>query len=128
MKRASALYFQIPLLIKEKKDGLGTQACSIKDLRVTYSSGVYEVRQTALLRRIISCPRNARFADLVTLARAFGFVLDRIKGSHHIFKHPNIPELLNFQEVDGKGKPYQIRQFLDLVERYRLTLGEETKA
>jgi hypothetical protein len=33
--------------------------------------------------------------------------------------------LLNLQEVRGQAKPYQIRQFLRLVERYALSLEEE---
>ncbi len=36
-----------------------------------------------------------------------------------------VPELVNLQEVGGKAKPYQIRQFLRLVERHNLTLGDE---
>lgn len=39
--------------------------------------------------------------------------------------HKNIPELLNIQEVGGEAKPYQVRQFLRLVERYNLKMGEE---
>ncbi len=34
-------------------------------------------------------------------------------------------ELVNLQDVDGKAKPYQIRQFLKLVERYNLQLGDK---
>jgi hypothetical protein len=41
------------------------------------------------------------------------------------FVHPNIPELVNLQEVKGEAKPYQIRQFLRLVERYNLRLAED---
>ncbi len=48
-----------------------------------------------------------------------------MSGSHHIFVHKNIPELLNIQEVGGEAKPYQVRQFLRLVERYNLKMGEE---
>jgi hypothetical protein len=44
----------------------------------------------------------------------------RVKGSHHIFIHPAIRELVNLQNFDGKAKPYPIRQFLTLVERYNL--------
>ena len=40
------------------------------------------------------------------------------------FKHPAIPGLINLQEVRGEGKPYQIRQFLRLVERYNLRLED----
>jgi hypothetical protein len=35
-----------------------------------------------------------------------------------------IPELLNLQNVHGQAKPYQIRQFLRLVERHNLILEE----
>ena len=54
-----------------------------------------------------------------------GFEFARVSGSHHIFTHPDISELLNLQEVRGEAKPYQIRQFLRLVERYNLKLREE---
>ena len=43
----------------------------------------------------------------------------------HILAHPDIPELVNLQEVKGEAKPYQIRQFLKLVERYNLKLERE---
>ncbi len=55
----------------------------------------------------------------------FGFRLSRTEGSHHIFVHSEIPELLNLQEVGGQAKVYQIRQFLKLVERYSLKLEDE---
>jgi predicted RNA binding protein YcfA (HicA-like mRNA interferase family) len=58
-------------------------------------------------------------------ADGFGFRLSRTEGSHHIFVHPDIPELVNLQDVKGQAKPYQIRQFLKLVERYSLKLKEE---
>ena len=35
-------------------------------------------------------------------------------------------ELVNLQEVAGEGKPYQIRQFLRLIERYDLRLEDES--
>lgn len=56
-----------------------------------------------------------------SLVEAFGFELKRTSGSHHIFVHPTVPELLNLQEIDGQAKAYQIRQFVRLVERYALT-------
>jgi len=54
----------------------------------------------------------------------FGFHRVRRSGSHHIFAHPSIAELVNLQEVDGEAKPYQIRQFLRLVERHNLKLED----
>ena len=51
--------------------------------------------------------------------------LRRTDGSHHVFVHPDVRELLNLQEIRGQAKPYQIRQFLRLVERYALSLEDE---
>jgi len=51
--------------------------------------------------------------------------LSRVRGSHHIFAHPNVRELVNPQEVNGKAKPYQIKQLLALVEGYNLSVGGE---
>lgn len=76
-----------------------------------------------LLKKLTSGSKNVRFSELTTLAAAFGFELVRVTGSHHIFEHPSVNELLNLQSVKGKAKPYQIRQFLELVEQYNLELG-----
>ena len=76
-----------------------------------------------LLRRLLRGEtRNVAFADIHNLVQAVGFRLARTRGSHHIYVHRRIPELLNLQEVKGEAKPYQIRQFLRLVERYGLRL------
>lgn len=77
-----------------------------------------------LLLKVLSGPDNVRFDDMVTLVEAFGFRLSRVKGSHHIFVHPALPELVNLQERNGKAKPYQVRQFLELVEQYNLQLED----
>lgn len=47
-----------------------------------------------------------------------------MNGSHHIFVHPTLPEIVNLQEKDGKAKPYQVREFLQLIEDYDLKIGE----
>ena len=78
-----------------------------------------------LLKKVLAGSKNIRFADMVTLIEGFGFRLARTSGSHHIFDHPDVPELLNIQNRKGKAKPYQIRQFLELSEQYNLELGEE---
>ncbi|MCJ7705394.1 MAG: type II toxin-antitoxin system HicA family toxin [Desulfobacterales bacterium] len=69
--------------------------------------------------------RNVAFGDMINMVKGFGFRLERVSGSHHIFIHPAIPELVNLQEVKREAKPYQIRQFLRLVERYNLKLEDE---
>ena len=75
-----------------------------------------------LLAKALSGSKNLRFSEVAVLAKAFGFRLSRTKGSHHIFVHPRVRELVNLQEVDGKAKPYQVRQLLEIVERYNLQI------
>ena len=77
-----------------------------------------------LLAKALSGTRNLKFQDLVALVEEFGFRLARVNGSHHIFAHPRLPELVNLQEVRGKAKPYQVWQFLKIVEKHDLKLGE----
>ena len=83
------------------------------------------MKKQKLLRKALTSPKNFRFSEIVTLAEAFGFRLSRSSGSHHIFVHSEVTELVNLQEVQGKAKPYQISQFLQLVEKYNLKLGED---
>ncbi len=83
------------------------------------------MKKRKLLQKALSSPKNMRFNEMVALVEAFGFRLSRVKGSHHIFVHPQVRELINLQNVGGKAKPYQVRQFLRLVERYNLTIGDE---
>ncbi len=78
------------------------------------------------LQTILAGSRNIRFSEMKALVEAFGFRLSRVRGSHHIFVHPNIPQLVNLQEVKGQAKPYQIHQFMHLVERYNLALGDDS--
>jgi hypothetical protein len=69
--------------------------------------------------------RNVAFADMMNLVRGFGFELARVRGSHHVFECPGVSEMLNLQEVGGEAKPYQIRQFLRIVEAHDLRLEDE---
>ena len=70
--------------------------------------------------------QNVSFNDARRLAEALGFELRRTSGSHHIFVHPDVRELLNLQTVRGNAKPYQLRQLLRLIKRYGLILEDET--
>lgn len=78
-----------------------------------------------LLEKILNGSKNIKFNDFTKLVIGFGFYLDRINGSHHIFKRDGIEELINLQNVNNEVKPYQINQFLGLIEKYNLNLGEE---
>jgi len=79
-----------------------------------------------LLQKLLSGSKNIRFPEATAIAEAFGFSLDRISGGHHIFLHPDLPELINLQNVKGKAKPYQIKQLLKIIEKYNLHMeGDE---
>ncbi len=77
-----------------------------------------------VLKKALSGSANIRFREMVGLVEAFGFRRSRVRGSHHLFVHPQVDELVNLQDVNGKAKPYQIHQFLRLVERYNLRMGD----
>jgi len=77
------------------------------------------------LEQILQGSRNIRFEDFLRLVEAFGFRQARVSGSHHIFSRPGMVEAVNLQEYHGQAKPYQVRQFLRLVEKYGLTMEEQ---
>jgi hypothetical protein len=63
---------------------------------------------------------NIRFDDLRRVLVRLRFT-ERIKGSHHIYSHDGIPEILNLQPLSGGGaKPYQIKQVRRIVAKYGL--------
>ena len=66
--------------------------------------------------------QNVEFAEFTNLIEGFGFRVLRVSGGHHIYGHNAVAELVNIQNSHGEAKPYQIRQFLRLVERYNLRL------
>ncbi len=70
--------------------------------------------------RLLSNNKNVKYNDFVNLLLRFGFYKDRTEGSHTIFKHDFVKELINIQNVKGEVKPYQINQFLSIVEKYSL--------
>jgi hypothetical protein len=77
-----------------------------------------------LLQRIYNNYRNVRFDDFVAIVEAYGFVLTRSEGSHRIYKNSAVSEFLNLQNINGEAKPYQIKLFLSIVEKYNLEMGD----
>jgi predicted RNA binding protein YcfA (HicA-like mRNA interferase family) len=55
-----------------------------------------------VLEKVLTGSRNVRFADMQGLVEAYGFRLARVRGGHHIFTHPDVDELVNLQQVQGK--------------------------
>ncbi|MCL0040237.1 type II toxin-antitoxin system HicA family toxin [Thermodesulfovibrionales bacterium] len=70
-------------------------------------------------------PNNVRFEMLCRAAELFDFRFRGGKGSHRIYVKDGVREMLNFQNVKGKAKPYQVKQFLKIIERYKLLEEED---
>jgi predicted RNA binding protein YcfA (HicA-like mRNA interferase family) len=87
-----------------------------------FELGTPDMNVTKLFAKAARSPASCRFTEIQRLLGAFGFHLSRVTGSHHIYTHPGIPELVNLQSVKGMAKAYQVRQLLRLVERYNLEL------
>lgn len=77
-----------------------------------------------IYEKLLAGSRNIRFGDFCKVTEAFGYRLDRVSGSHHIFENPRASRPLNLQNDRGQAKPYQIRQFLRDVEEFHLTIAE----
>jgi predicted RNA binding protein YcfA (HicA-like mRNA interferase family) len=70
--------------------------------------------------RIVNNPANVHFEDIEPWLHDFGFRLERVAGSHHIFRHPATKAKLNFQPGrSGKAKAYQVRQAIRAIESLR---------
>lgn len=78
------------------------------------------MKTTKQLNKLARNSKNVKFNELVNQIQKFGFALERVSGSHHIFKHPEVTEILNLQPRKGKAKDYQVKQFGRLVEKYEL--------
>jgi predicted RNA binding protein YcfA (HicA-like mRNA interferase family) len=81
-------------------------------------------KKKKILEKVLAGSKNISFNDFILLVEGFGFYLSRVRGSHHIFSHSTVKELVNLQNVKGQVKPYQIKQFMELVEKYNLHLEE----
>lgn len=81
-------------------------------------------RKRKLLEKVLAGAHNIRFAEICRLAEALGYRLDRVSGSHHIYEHPEASRPLNLQNVGGKAKAYQVRQFLRDIEEFHLTMQD----
>jgi predicted RNA binding protein YcfA (HicA-like mRNA interferase family) len=83
------------------------------------------VNKKNLLKKIVQGYKNVRFNEMIKLIEAYSFQLSRVSGSHHIFVKPDIKEIVNIQNVQGKAKPYQVKQFLSLIEQYNLQMEDD---
>ena len=78
-------------------------------------------RRTKLRQRILEgrSESNIRFDELRALLLRLGFV-ERVRGSHHIFRKEGVTERLNLQRDGSNAKPYQVRQVRQVILKYQL--------
>ena len=69
-----------------------------------------------------SADANIRFSELRGLLMRLGFS-ERIRGSHHIFTHEAVSEILNLQPRNSFAKPYQVKQVRKVIVENKLTGG-----
>ncbi len=80
-------------------------------------------RAEKLLKAALANPAGLSFTELQRLAEAAGFALARIKGDHHVYTRPGTIEIVNLQPAKGnQAKAYQVRQVLDLIEKYTIAI------
>ena len=77
-----------------------------------------------LYSRLLTSPTSIRFREFQRVLEGFGFVLDRVNGSHHQYRHPLASRPLSVQPRGNMAKPYQIDQFLDIVEEFGLSIQD----
>ena len=79
-----------------------------------------------LLIKILRGTSDAQipFDQLCGLLVFLGFQ-ERIRGSHHIFTHEGVEEILNIQPKGSQAKPYQVRQVRSVILKYRLGDGND---
>jgi len=79
------------------------------------------VTVSKLLDELKTNPKKVRFARLCKVAEAFGFQTRKGSGSNRVYYRDGIWEILNFQDDGGWANPYQVRQFIKLIEKYDLS-------
>ncbi|MCD4783585.1 MAG: type II toxin-antitoxin system HicA family toxin [Candidatus Eremiobacteraeota bacterium] len=75
------------------------------------------MKKDKLLQNAIRNPQNLRFDGFQSLLKGFRFRLDRVSGSHHIYKNDHLQQAINIQPTkEGKAKKYQVRDFIRILE------------
>ncbi len=81
-------------------------------------------RRQKLVDKARSNPAGIRFREICLLAEHVGFTRRGGKGSHVVYEKVGVDEILTFQDRKGMAKPYQVKQLLAVIEKYRLEAGE----
>ncbi|MEO8231031.1 MAG: type II toxin-antitoxin system HicA family toxin [Ignavibacteriota bacterium] len=80
-------------------------------------------KKDKLFERIKNNPRNVRFSDLRSLLKEENFFLERITGSHHIFKRNDYIFVIPVH--NDRVKTVYVKKVIELIEDLRKIKGEE---
>ena len=72
------------------------------------------MRKRKLLDRLTNNPKEASFNDIRTLLSYEGFRLDRVTGSHHVFKGAGITFVIPVHA--NRVKSVYVRRVIELIE------------
>ena len=76
-------------------------------------------RRQKLIENAIN-PAGIRIKELCLLAEHMGFQKRGGKGSHVVYEKDGVEEIMTFQDRKGMAKPYQVKQMLAVIEKYRM--------
>lgn len=71
-------------------------------------------KREKLIARLTNSPQNATFSDIRNLLEYEGFYLDRVTGSHHIFKYAETTFVIPVH--NNRVKAIYVRKVLELIE------------
>ena len=77
-------------------------------------------RRQKRIEKIQNNPAGVRFQEICSLAEQLEFTQRGGKGSHIVYEKDGVDEILTFQDRKGMTKPYQVKQLLAVIEKYRL--------
>ena len=80
-------------------------------------------KREKLIDRLTNSPQNATFADVRSLLEYEGFYLDRVNGSHHVFKYAETSFVVPVH--NNKVKVIYVRKVLELIEKADTELEDE---
>jgi predicted RNA binding protein YcfA (HicA-like mRNA interferase family) len=80
-------------------------------------------KREKLIERLTNSPQNAIFSDIRNLLEYEGFYLDRVKGSHHVFKYAETTFVIPVH--NNRVKAIYVRKVLELIESADTELEEE---
>jgi predicted RNA binding protein YcfA (HicA-like mRNA interferase family) len=70
--------------------------------------------------------RALSFSEFQKLLEAFGYIHVRTRGSHMTYRRPDIADIRVIQPKGKDAKPYQVQQFVDMIEQFALRLDGNT--